>query len=228
MMGVSTRRHMSSTEEHSITTNETVEARQLCFEELAPELRNAIYHYALIRCEDESIDLVSGKVQDLAPGLLTASRTIRREAMPIFFGANIFHIDCNDIDRDHLESRMRKLADFNLGMIRKFRFIYDHQELDTPAHSRWWATSRFLKSKCQERTSITLQIMPRSPFHTVDRVPDHACTALDAFNAVMFFLEDMLLYRKIRRLAMSDVLDIACFVDRCGDLHSRALWQRSS
>lgn len=227
-MVVSTRRRMLSTEENSITTNESTGVRQLCFEDLALELRIAIYHFALVRCEDESIDLVSGKVQDLALGLLTASRTIRREAMPIFFSANTFHIDCNDIDRDHLESRMRKLADFNLGMIRKFRFIYYHQELDTPAHSRWWATSRFLKSKCQERTSITLHIMPRSPFHTVDRVPDHACTALDAFNAVMFFLEDMLLYRKIRRLAMSDVLDIACFVDRCGDLHSRALWQRSS
>lgn len=227
-MVVSTRRRMSSTEEFSITTNEAIGVKQVCFEELPLELRIAIYHYALVRCEDESIDLVSGKLQDLALGLLTASRTTRREAMPIFFGANTFHIDCNEIDRDNLESRMRKLADFNLGMIRKFRFIYYHQELDTSAHSRWWATSRLLKSQCQERTLITLRIMPRSPFHTVDRVPDHACTALDAFNAVMFFLEDMLLYRRIRRLAMSDVLDIACFVDRCGDLHSRALWQRSS
>ena len=226
-MIVSTRRHISSTEECSITANESIGARQLCFEGLAPELRIAIYRYALVRCEDESIDLVSGKLQDLALGLLTASRTIRRETMPIFFGANTFHIDCTEISRDHVETRMRQLADYNLGMIKKFRFIYYHKELDTTADSRWWATSRFLKSQCQERTSITLQILPRSTFHTVDRVPDHACEALDAFNDVMFFLKDMVLYRRVRRLAITDVLDIACFVDRCGDLHSRALWQRS-
>lgn len=227
MMGVSTRRHMSSTEEHSITTNETVEARQLCFEELAPELRNAIYHYALIRCEDESIDLVSGTLHDLALGLLTASSTIRREAMPIFFGANTFHIDCTQVNRDHLETRMRKLADFNLGMIRRFRFIYCHRELEPPTHSRWSAAPRSLKSQCQERTSITLHILPRSPFYTVSRVPYHACKASDAFSAVTYFLEDMASYRRIRRLAMMDVLDIACFVDRCGDLYSRVLWQRN-
>ena len=226
-MIVSTRQHISSTEECSITANESIGARQLCFEGLAPELRIAIYRYALVRCEDESIDLVSGKLQDLALGLLTASRTIRRETMPIFFGANTFHIDCTEISRDHVETRMRQLADYNLGMIKKFRFIYYHKELDTTADSRWWATSRFLKSKCQERTSITLQILPRSTFHTVDRVPDHACEALDAFNDVMFFLKDMALYRRVRRLAITDVLDIACFVDRCGDLHSRGLWQRS-
>jgi hypothetical protein len=226
-MIVSTRQHISSTEECSITANESIGARQLCFEGLAPELRIAIYRYALVRCEDESIDLVSGKLQDLALGLLTASRTIRRETMPIFFGANTFHIDCTEIDRDHVEARMRQLADYNLGMIKKFRFIYHHKELDTPSQTRLWATSRLLKSRCQERTSITLQILPRSTFHAVDRVPDHACEALDAFNSVIFFLKDMISWREIRRLAIADVLDIACFVDRCGDLHSRALWQRS-
>jgi len=226
-MIVSTRRSMSSTEECSITANESIGVQQLCFEGLAPELRIAIYRYALVRCEDESIDLVSGKLQDLALGLLTASRTIRREAMPIFFGANTFHIDCTEIDRDHVETRVRQLADYNLGMIKRFRFIYYHKELDAPARSRWWATSRLLKSQCQECTSINLQILPRSTFHTVDRVPDHACEALDAFNAVIFFLKDMISWREIRRLAIADVLDIACFVDRCGDLHSRALWQRS-
>jgi hypothetical protein len=226
-MGVSTRRHMSSTEEHTIATDKKVEVRQLSFEELAPELRNAIYHYALIKCEDESIDLVSGTLHDLALGLLIASPTIRREAMPIFFGANTFHIDCTEVDRDHLETRMRKLAVLNLGMIRRFRFIYCHRELEPPTHSRWLVTLEFLKSRCQERTSITSHSIPRSPFHTVSRVPDHACEASDAFSAVTYFLEDMVSYRRIRRLAMMDVLDIACFVNRCGDLHSRVLWQRN-
>ena len=55
--------------------------------------------------------------------------------------------------------------------------------------------------------------------------PDHACEAPDAFGAAAYFLEDMVSYRRIRRLAMMDVLDIASFVARCGDLHSRVLWQ---
>lgn len=225
-MRVSPHQHMTSTRKQSVTTNETIEVRQLCFEKLAPELRNAIYHYALVRCEDESIDLVSGTLRDLALGLLTTSSTIRREAMPIFFGANTFHIDCTEIDRDHLENRMRKLADSNLGMIRSFRFIYRYRELETPTHSRWSTTSGSFRLLCQERTSMELQILPRSPFHTVSSVPD-ARQVSDAFSAVAYFLEDMVSYRRIRRLALMDVLDIACFVDRCGDLHSRVLWQRN-
>lgn len=227
MMEVSTRRHMSSTDQHTITSNETAGVRQLCFEELAPELRNAIYRYALIRCEDESIDLVSGKLHDLALGLLTASSTIRREAMPIFFGANTFHIDCTEVYRDGLETRMRKLADFNLGMIRRFRFIYCHRELELPTQSRRSATPESLKSQCQERTSIVLHILPRSTFHTISRVPDQTCKPSEVFSAVTYFIEDMVSYRRIRRLALMDVLDIACFVSRCGGLHSKVLWQRS-
>lgn len=227
MTRVSTRLHMPSAEDHTATTNEMVELRRLCFDELAPELRNAIYHYALIRCEDESIDLVSGTHHDLALGLLTASSKIRRETMPIFFGANTFHIDCTEVDREHLETRMRKLANFNLGMIRRFRFIYCHRVPGSSTHNSWSATPGSLKLQCQEQTSITLHILPRSPFHTVRRIPDHPCEALDAFSAVTYFIEDMISYRRIRRLAMMDVLDIACFVDRCGDLHSRVLWQRN-
>ena len=226
-MIVSTRRHISSTEGCSITANGTIGARQLCFEGLAPELRIAIYRYALIRCEDESIDLVSGKLHDLALGLLTASSTIRREAMPIFFGANTFHIDCTEVCRDSLETRMRKLADFNLGMIRRFRFIYCHRELELPTQSRRSATPESLKSQCQERTSIVLHILPRSTFHTISRVPDQTCKPSEVFSAVTYFIEDMVSYRRIRRLALMDVLDIACFVSRCGGLHSKVLWQRS-
>lgn len=226
-MSVSTRRRMSSPEDNSVTTNETIEVRQLRFEELAPELRNAIYHYALVRCENESIDLVSGTLRDLALGLLTTSSTIRREAMPIFYGANTFHIDCTEIDLHHLESRMRRLADYNLGMIRKFKFIYSHKELGFPSHRRWPTTPGSLKSQCRERTAITLHILHRSPFHTISMAPDHVCEAPDAFGAVAYFLEDIISYRRIRRLAMMDVLDIASFVDRCGDLHSRVLWQNN-
>lgn len=227
MTGVTTGRQISFTKKDPGTTNEAIGARRLCFEKLAPEMRNAIYHYALIRCEDESIDLVSGTLHDLALGLLTASSAIRREAMPIFFGANTFHIDCTEVDRDHLETRMRKLANSNIGMIRRFRFIYSHKEPEFPTQSRWSTTPRSLESQCQERTLITLHIIPRSPFYTVSKVPDHACEASDVFNAVVYFLEDMVSYRRIRRLALMDVLDIACFVDRCGDLHSRILWQRN-
>jgi len=227
MMGVNGRQHMSSAEERTVPMNGTVRARQLCFEELAPELRNAIYHYALVRCEDESIDLVSGTLNDLALGLLTANSTVRREAMSIFFGANTFHIDCTEIDRDHLKTRMRKLADLNLSMIRKFRFIYCQGELESATQRRWSATPGSLESQCQEQTSITLHVLPRPPFHTISRVPDHSRESSDAFSAVTYFLEDMVSYRRIRRLALMDVLDIACFVNRCGDLHSRVLRQRS-
>jgi hypothetical protein len=212
--------------EHTVSTDKTIRVQELSFERLAPELRNVIYHHALVRCENKSIDLISGPLDDLAFGLLTVSSAIRYEAMSIFFGANTFRIDCTDVDRSHLETRMRKLSNFSLGLIRKFQFSYRHRELEPPSQNTRSPSPKFLEALCQRETSIGLHILPRSPFYIVNRTPHHACQASDAFSAVTYFLEDLVSHRRIRRLAMMDVLDVACFVDRCGKLHSRVLSQR--
>jgi hypothetical protein len=204
----------------------TIRAPKLTFESLALELRNVIYQYALSRCDDDSIDLPSGPVDDLALGLFAVSSEVRLEAMPIFFGANTFRIDCTGIDRSHLEACIRKLPDSNLGMIRKFRFYYRHAEPGFPALDTPSGEPKLSRTRCPQGTFIDLHFLPRSPFYMVKQVPEHTSEAYDPFSAVIFFLKDLLVYRRIRRLAMVDLLDIACFVDRCGDLHARVLSQK--
>jgi hypothetical protein len=217
---------MASLVEHTIPIDNTTQVQELNIGRLAPELRDAIYRYALIRRGDESIDLISGSFDDLALGLLRVSSAIRHEAMQIFFGANTFRIDCTGIDRSHLETQMRKLSNISLGLIRRFKFSYRHTELEIPFQNTRSLNPRSLEARCQRETSIGLNILPRSPFYIVTRVPYHACETSDAFSAVTYFLEDLISYRRIRRLAVMDVLDVACFVDRCGALHSRVLAQR--
>jgi hypothetical protein len=217
---------MASLAQRRNAIDETIRVSRLTFRSLAPELRNVIYQYALSRCDDESIDLNSGPVDDLALGLLAVSSEIRLEAMPIFFGANTFRIDCTGIDRRYLEACTRKLADFNLGMIRKFRFSYRRAEPKFPALDPPSGEPKPSRTGRQQETSIDLHFLPRSPFYMIKQVPERASEAYDAFSAVIFFLKDLLVYRGVRRLAMVDVLDIACFVDRCGDLHARVLSQK--
>ena len=207
-------------------TDETMLAPRITFESLALELRSTIYRYGLTRCDDESINLNSGPVDDLALGLLTVSSKIRLEAMPILFGANTFRIDCTGIDRSQLEACTRRLSDFNLGMIRKFRFSYRHTEPEFPALDTPSGERKLLRTGYQQETSIDLHFLPRSPFYMIKQIPDGTSEAYDAFSGVIYFLKDLLVYRKIRRLAVVDVLDIACFVDRCGDLQARVLSQK--
>lgn len=218
--------HMAFLTQRRNAIDGTIRAPKLNFESLALELRNVIYQYALSRCGDDSIDLPSGPVDDLALGLLAVSSKIRLEAMPIFFGANTFRIDCTGIDRSQLEACIRKLPDSNLGMIRKFRFYHRHAEpgfsaLDTPS-----GEPKLSRTRCRQGTFIDLHFLSRSPFYMIKQVPEHTSVEYNPFSAVVFFLKDLLVYRRIRRLAMVDLLDIACFVDRCGDLHARVLSQK--
>ena len=55
---------------------------------LPPEIREIIYALAVV--EDNSIPLIRGYPFIYEPGLLATSRQIRTEAMPIFYGDNIF------------------------------------------------------------------------------------------------------------------------------------------
>lgn len=218
--------HMASLAGRRYAIEETLRAPRITFDSLALELRNIIYQYGLTRCDDESINLNSGPVDDLALGLLTVSSKIRLEAMPILFGANTFRIDCTGIDRSQLEACTRRLSDFNLGMIRKFRFSYRHTEPEFPALDTPLGERKLLRTGYQQETSIDLHFLPRSPFYTIKQIPDGTSEAYDAFSGVIYFLKDLLVYRRIRRLAVVDVLDIACFVDRCGDLQARVLSQK--
>lgn len=60
------------------------------FMELAPELRNKIYEYALRA--DDGIIQVSSATGIPEPALLLASKTIRREALALFYSQNIVHL----------------------------------------------------------------------------------------------------------------------------------------
>jgi hypothetical protein len=111
-------------------------------------------------------------------------------------------------------------------MIRKFRFYYRHAEPGFPALDTPSGEPRLSRTRCPQGTFIDLHFLPRSPFYMIKQVPEHTSEAYDPFSAVIFFLKDLLVYRRIRRLAMVDLLDIACFVDRCGDLHARVLSQK--
>ncbi|KAK5704352.1 hypothetical protein LTR97_003370 [Elasticomyces elasticus] len=63
--------------------------------DLPPELRNAIYEYALVIHQPITISKTSQWTQ---PGLLRACKQIRQEAAPIYYGMNQFHIYCPSLD----------------------------------------------------------------------------------------------------------------------------------
>lgn len=210
----------STVNEPSVPANEASKTKCFPFDELAPELRNAIYHYALIRTGEKSIDLTKGSLPDLAVGLLTTSTKLRQEARPIFLSVNTFHIDCTDIDRKHLEAQIRKLGNSNLSMIRKYSFIYQHKTQLGTAGDVQSETSQSGFSRPLRHASIHLHLLSHAPFHTIGRTHDHFGEAWD--SSVAYFMEDMFSYRKIRKLAMMDVVDIACFVQRCGHSWSNA------
>lgn len=67
------------------------------FLKLAPELRNNIYHFALVRPADHNF-IVGGTIEE--PGLLRTCRQIRSEAADIFYlGGNRFTIVLDNRDR---------------------------------------------------------------------------------------------------------------------------------
>jgi hypothetical protein len=62
----------------------------LSFLSLPPELRNAIYTEVLLTPEPIVLPYAYEKRRFQEPALLSACRTIRAEATPIFYGANVF------------------------------------------------------------------------------------------------------------------------------------------
>lgn len=77
---------------------------------LPSELRNAIYIYSII----EQSPIVVDDTQPLEPALLSACRTIRDEALFLFYADNTFELRTEDFnsDLDHkFINRLRRLAD---------------------------------------------------------------------------------------------------------------------
>lgn len=205
--------------------SEPTESRQMSLPHLAPELRNAIYRHALTSQED-CIDLTAGKVGDSAFALLGVSAVIRHEATPVFFGLNTFQIDCTDIDRDQLLIRLRKLPSRHLSMIRKYKFLYHYQDQEQWEESICDGATRPVGTQPQEPTVIELHVLPHAPFHTFEKIHGDFSEPWDSFRLASYFVEDMFSYRRVRPLAVMDVADIACFIDRCGYAHTMNLRQR--
>lgn len=75
------------------------------FLKLAPELRNNIYHFALVRPADHDF-IVGGTIEE--PGLLRTCRQIRSEAADIFYlGGNRFTIVLDNRDRTNTRQWLR-------------------------------------------------------------------------------------------------------------------------
>lgn len=205
---------------------ELTESRRLSMLNLAPELRNTIFRHALTS-EEDCIDLTAGNIGDSAFALLGVSAGIRHEATPIFFGLNTFQIDCTDIDRVQLLIRLRKLPSRHMDMIRKYRFLYHYQDQERLEEDIRGAPTRSVGSQCKDPTVIDLHILPNAPFQTFEKVHGSFSEPWDAFHLAKYFVEDMFSYRRVRPLAVMDVADIACFVDRCGYAQTMNLRQRT-
>jgi hypothetical protein len=182
-------------------------APRVSFFDLPPEVRTSIYLYALTRPETEPLYVLGSakrKTSGLAIELLRTNTLIRKEALPVFLGANTFRIDCTAIEPERLQGRLRSIGASTLRMIRRYEFAY------FPALS-----SSITKSaeRC-ERTLVQLQLVPSLPFYTVSGT--HVGVAEVKNSGVAYFLKDMFMYRGVRSLTIRDVLDIACFVHGCG------------
>jgi hypothetical protein len=182
-------------------------APRVSFFDLPPEVRTSIYFYALTRPEDEPLYVLGSanrKTTGLALGLLRTNALIRKEALPVFLGANTFHVDCTAIELERLEGRLRSMGASTLRMIRRYEFAY------FPASSSSVAKSA---ERC-ERTLVQLRLIPSLPFYTVSGT--HVGVAEVNNSGVAYFLKDIFMYRGVRSLTIRDVVDIACFVHGCG------------
>ncbi|KAK5121489.1 hypothetical protein LTR85_005322 [Meristemomyces frigidus] len=68
--------------------SESLPASESPLLKLPAEIRNAIYTLALVKDEPINVGYFEAFLRE--PGLLAANRQIRREGMPIFYGANTF------------------------------------------------------------------------------------------------------------------------------------------
>ena len=104
-------RSCGSDPDHISNNNPESAVQTLSFYELPAELGNRIYTYALVR--DEHTQLVSSnpphahihfttkqhfKAAVVQPAITRTARTICSEALPVFYGANIFELPYNNYE----------------------------------------------------------------------------------------------------------------------------------
>jgi hypothetical protein len=192
---------------HNNARHPPTAAPRVSFFDLPPEVRTSIYLYALTRPKNEPLYVLGSakcKTTGLAIELLRTNALIRKEALPVFLGANTFRVDCTAIELERLEGRLRSMGASTLRMIRHYEFAY------FPASS-----SSIVRSaeRC-ERTLVQLRLIPSPPFYTLSGT--HVGVAKVNNSGVAYFLKDMFMYRGVRSLTIRDVVDIACFVHGCG------------
>ena len=84
--------------------------------ELPPELRNAIYVYAVV--EDDPIPLRKWRDKCcIEPALLASNRQVRTECLPIFYGQNTFETNYSD----RIGGFLAALSAEQMTMIRRLR-----------------------------------------------------------------------------------------------------------
>ena len=104
--------------------------------ELPPELRDAIFTFAVVK--DKPIHILSYHLKPVEPLLLAVCRQIRAECLPLFFGANVFRMY-----ESQAEPFIRHLGEDRVKLVRKLRpftsFRPNHMGLGWHAeHVLWW------------------------------------------------------------------------------------------
>ncbi|KAK4617795.1 hypothetical protein CLAFUW4_12036 [Fulvia fulva] len=101
------------------------------FADLPAELRNQIYNYTLVRSAPIELPYAYEKAYFREPALLAANSWVRAEALPIFYGCNIFETPSPPSAHRFL----KQLAPENIARIRLFRPI--DLILPLSVHRRW-------------------------------------------------------------------------------------------
>lgn len=178
----------------------------ISFYDLPPELREMVYIHALVKTQGIAFPIRGAHLkaqEDISLGLLSASKLISSEALPVFFGMNTFNVDCTDMDKDVVLRqihRMGRRAKVNMRMIKSYAFLY---------HSQARAQSRN-NAAPGKGTNLKIQILPRTPFYSIGGFHLGTTDIKDA--TVAYLVQDMFLYRGVRSFATNDILDIATFV----------------
>lgn len=89
-LGFYEQQHPQLSRSSTTRSKSSTSVSQLSFLSLPPELRNAIYTEVLLSSEPIVLPYAYERRSFREPALLSACRTIRAEATPIFYGANAF------------------------------------------------------------------------------------------------------------------------------------------
>lgn len=105
-----------------------VAGQKVMFTTLPAEIRQLIYEHYLVPHGGQSLAIrpVRAESFDLHNNLLRASRGIRCEALPTFYGGNVFVVELEKMwDRGRFVRFLEMLGEGNIGLLRRVRMVAD-------------------------------------------------------------------------------------------------------